>query len=41
MMFFEIMTSYDTKHALLHWLMAVKKQLQKAMDMDFLYRLAP
>ena len=32
---FEIMTSYNTKHALLHWFDGSKKQLQKAMDMDF------
>jgi Mg-dependent DNase len=36
---FEIMTSYDTRHALLHWFDGSKKQLQKAMDMDFLYLL--
>ena len=32
---FQIMTSYDTKHALLHWFDGSKKQLQKAMDMRF------
>jgi TatD DNase family protein len=32
---FEIMTSYNTKHALLHWFDGSKKQLQKAMDMGF------
>ena len=32
---FEIMTSYDTQHALLHWFDGSKKQLQKAMDMGF------
>ena len=33
---FQIMTSYSTKHALLHWFDGSKKQLQTAMDMDFL-----
>ena len=31
----QIMTSYNTKHTLLHWFDGNKKQLQKAMDMDF------
>ena len=38
---FEIMTSYDTKHALLHWFDGNKKQLQKAMDMDFFVSFGP
>ena len=38
---FEIMTSYDTKHALLHWFDGSKKQLQKAMDMGFFVSFGP
>ena len=38
---FEIMTSYDTKHALLHWFDGSKKQLQKAMDMNFYVSFGP
>jgi len=38
---FDIMTSYDTKHALLHWFDGSKKQLQKAMDMDFFVSYGP
>ena len=38
---FEIMTSYNTKHALLHWFDGSKKQLQKAMDMDFFVSYGP
>ncbi len=38
---FEIMTSYDTRHALLHWFDGSKKQLQKAMDMDFFVSFGP
>ena len=38
---FEIMTSYDTKHALLHWFDGSKKQLEKAMDMDFFVSYGP
>ena len=38
---FEIMSSYDTKHALLHWFDGSKKQLQKAMDMDFFVSFGP
>ena len=38
---FEIMTSYDTKHALLHWFDGSKKQLQKAMDMGFFVSYGP
>ena len=35
------MTSYETKHALLHWFDGSKKQLQKAMDMDFFVSFGP
>jgi len=38
---FEIMTSYKTKHALLHWFDGSKKQLRKAMDMDFFVSYGP
>jgi TatD DNase family protein len=38
---FSIMTSYDTKHTLLHWFDGSKKQLQKAMDMDFFVSYGP
>ena len=38
---FEIITSYDTKHALLHWFDGSKKQLQKAMDMGFFVSYGP
>ena len=38
---FQIMTSYNTKHALLHWFDGNKKQLQKAMDMDFFVSYGP
>ena len=38
---FEIITSYYTKHALLHWFDGSKKQLQKAMDMDFFVSFGP
>ena len=38
---FEIMTSYDTSHALLHWFDGSKKQLQKAMDMGFFVSFGP
>ena len=38
---FEIMTSYNTKNALLHWFDGNKKQLQKAMDMDFFVSFGP
>lgn len=38
---FEIMTSYETKHALLHWFDGNKKQLQKAMDMGFFVSFGP
>ena len=37
----QIMTSYDTKHALLHWFDGSKKQLKKAMDMDFFVSYGP
>ena len=33
--------SYNTKHALLHWFDGSKKQLQKAMDMDFFVSFGP
>ena len=32
---YDVMSSYKTKKALLHWFDGSKKQLQKAMDMDF------
>jgi TatD DNase family protein len=38
---FEIMTSYNTKHALLHWFDGSKKQLRIAMDMDFFVSYGP
>lgn len=38
---FEIMSSYNTKNALLHWFDGNKKQLQKAMDMDFFVSYGP
>jgi len=38
---FSIMTSYNTKHALLHWFDGNQKQLQKAMDMDFFVSYGP
>ena len=38
---FQIMTSYDTSHALLHWFDGSKKQLQKAMDMGFFVSYGP
>ncbi len=38
---FKTMTSYNTKHALLHWFDGSKKQLQKAMDMDFFVSFGP
>ncbi len=38
---FEIMTSYNSKHALLHWFDGSKKQLQKAMDMGFFVSFGP
>ena len=37
----EIMTSYNTKHALLHWFDGSKKQLQKSMDMGFFVSYGP
>ena len=37
----QIMTSYDSKHALLHWFDGNKKQLQKAIDMDFFVSYGP
>lgn len=38
---FEIMTSYNTKHALLHWFDGNKKQLRIAMDMGFFVSYGP
>ncbi len=38
---FQIMSSYDTKHALLHWFDGSKKQLVKAMDMGFFVSYGP
>ena len=38
---FEIMTSYDANHTLLHWFDGSKKQLQKAMDMGFFVSFGP
>jgi len=38
---FEIMTSYNTKHALLHWFDGSKKQLKKAMDIGFFVSYGP
>jgi TatD DNase family protein len=38
---FQIMTSYDNKHALLHWFDGNKKQLQQAMDMGFFVSYGP
>jgi len=38
---FEIMSSYNTKHALLHWFDGGKKQLKKAMDMGFFVSYGP
>jgi len=38
---FQIMTSYSTKHALLHWFDGSKKQLEKAMDMGFFVSYGP
>ena len=38
---FQVMTSYDAKHALLHWFDGSKKQLAKAMDMGFYVSFGP
>jgi len=38
---FEVMTSFKTKHALLHWFDGSKKQLKVAMDMDFFVSYGP
>jgi len=38
---FEIMTSYNTKNALLHWFDGSKKQLRKAMEMGFFVSYGP
>ncbi|MGV7226457.1 MAG: TatD family hydrolase [Nitrosopumilus sp.] len=37
----QVMTSYNTKHALLHWFDGSKKQLQRAMDMGFFVSYGP
>ncbi len=37
----QTMTSYSTKHALLHWFDGSKKQLRKAMDMGFFVSYGP
>ena len=37
----EIMSSYETKHALLHWFDGNKKQLRCAMDMGFFVSYGP
>lgn len=37
----EIMSSYKTEHALLHWFDGNKKQLRRAMDMDFFVSYGP
>ena len=37
----EIMTSYNPSYSLLHWFDGSKKQLQKAMDMDFFVSYGP
>jgi TatD DNase family protein len=38
---FQIMTSYKINNALLHWFDGSKKQLQKAMDMNFFVSYGP
>ena len=38
---FEIMKSYNTKNALLHWFDGSKKQLRKAMEMGFFVSYGP
>ena len=38
---FQVMTSYNTKHALLHWFDGSKKDLAKAMDMGFFVSFGP
>ena len=38
---FEVMKSYSTKNALLHWFDGSKKQLAKAMDMGFFVSFGP
>lgn len=37
----ELMTSYKTSNSLLHWFDGSKKQLKKAMDMDFFVSYGP
>ena len=38
---FEVMTSYSTEHALLHWFDGSKKQLRVAMEMGFFVSYGP
>ena len=38
---FDVMSSFSTKHALLHWFDGSKKQLQKAMDLGFYVSFGP
>ena len=38
---FEVMNSYNTQHALLHWFDGSKRQLQRAMDMGFFVSFGP
>ena len=38
---FDLMSSFSTKHALLHWFDGNKKQLQKAMDLGFYVSFGP
>ena len=38
---FDLMSSFSTKHALLHWFDGSKKQLQKAMDLGFYVSFGP
>ena len=38
---FDVMTSYKTNHALLHWFDGSKRQLKKAMDMGFFVSFGP
>jgi len=37
----DVLTSYKTKNALLHWFDGSKKQLRRAMDMDFFVSYGP
>jgi TatD DNase family protein len=38
---FQVMTSYKTSHVLFHWFDGSKKQLKKAIDMDFFVSYGP